>query len=38
MARPLAWALALKSLPNAKLNTAKPFAWAAVHNNAHIEA
>jgi len=38
MACPLAWTLALKSLPNAKFNTAKPFAWTAVHNDAHIEA
>jgi hypothetical protein len=38
MSHPLAWALALKSLPDAKLDTAKIFAWATVHNDAHIEA
>jgi hypothetical protein len=37
MARPLAWALALKRLSNAKLNTTKIFAGTAVHNEAHIE-
>jgi len=38
MARPLVWALALKRLSNAKLNTAKIFVLTAVHNEAHIEA
>src|SRR5713101_5680679 len=27
----------LKSLANTELNTAKTFAWSAVHNKAHIE-
>jgi hypothetical protein len=38
MTRPLAEVLALKSLPNAQLNTAKIFAWTAVHNDTQVEA
>src|SRR5947207_503774 len=38
LSRPWAGALGLKRLPDAKLNTAKPFAGTTVHNDAHIEA